>query len=433
MLSIVKSDKFEVVVKGETFETTLAEAVLISPKIYELLQLDPTIRTFTIRDGDDAAGVDSSSFKTFLDCIHLHEFQDVSTSNELTFLSICRLLDNERLAFLFLALLNSLSPPPSSYTACSTSAPTSSNHGRISSDVLVNLISSSEATIDYCASEFHRYSVDEIGRLDKHTLHLLLSSPSLRLESEDQFLRFLIDLGSDYFEFFHYLEPIFLTPDGISLFGSTLPFDYVSEDIWHKIFVRIENKPDKTLCIRRFLTSIPSVKRLESTILDNIPQILKEFDTKTWRLLYRGTRDGFGSSHFHSKCDRQSNTVTIILTTAGYIFGGFTPIAWDSSNTYKADNTGKSFLFSLKNPRNAEPKIFPLSNASCAIYCYPSYGPAFGSNCDIYVRDNCDQGKGSHTNLGGSYTNDTGIAGNQVFTGEQHYQVKEVEVFSIDS
>jgi hypothetical protein len=49
MLSVVKSDKFEVVVKGECFETTLAEAVLISPKIYELLQIDPTIRTFTIR------------------------------------------------------------------------------------------------------------------------------------------------------------------------------------------------------------------------------------------------------------------------------------------------------------------------------------------------------------------------------------------------
>jgi hypothetical protein len=433
MLSVVKSDKFEVVVKGKSFETTLAEAVLISPKIYELLQLDPTIRTFTIRGLDEAEDVDSNSFKMFLNCVHLGEFLHLSPSNELEFLSICRLLGNERLAFLFLASVNSLplSPSSSSSTTGSTSAPNSSSGVSISPDVLVNLISSSEATIDYCASEFHRYSVDEIGRLDKHTLHLLLASPSLRLESEDHFLRFLIDLGSDHFEFWHYIEPIFLTGDGISLFGDTLPFDYVNEDIWHKLFVRISNKPDEKIHRRRFLSSMTSVKLAESTILEHIPRILKDFVTKTWRLLYRGTRDGFGSSNFHSKCDQQSNTVTIILTTAGYIFGGFTPIAWDSSNAFKDDNTGQSFVFSLKNPRNPEPKIFPLSDASKAIRCYSGYGPTFGSNYDIYVADNCDQNTNSYTYLGGSYTNDTGIDGKQVFTGTYGFRVKEIEVFTV--
>jgi hypothetical protein len=166
----------------------------------------------------------------------------------------------------------------------------------MSPDVLMNLISSSEATIDYCASQFHRYSVDEISCLDKHTLHRLLPSPSLRVESEDQFLRFLIDLGSDYFEFWHYIEPIFLTPDGISLFANTLPIDYVSEDVWRKLFICIANKPDETIRIRRFLNSRPpSVKLPESTIIQHIPQVLKEFETKTWRLLYRGTRNVINS------------------------------------------------------------------------------------------------------------------------------------------
>jgi hypothetical protein len=167
--------------------------------------------------------------------------------------------------------------------------------------------------------------------------------------------------------------------------------------------------------------------------LTAIPSILKDFETKRWQLLYRGTRDGFGTSHFHAKCDQQSNTLTIILTTAGYVFGGFTPIAWDSSSSYKIDNTGKSFLFSLKNPRNSEPKIFPLSNPSNSIYCHPSWGPTFGGNHDIYVAPNCDQNTSSYTNLGYSYKNDTGIAGGKVFTGEQYFQVKEIEVFSISS
>jgi hypothetical protein len=344
-------------------------------------------------------------------------------------------LGNERLAFLFLASLNSQSRSPSSSSSvsASTSTLTSPSGVSISPDVLLNLISSSQAAIDYCASQFHCYSVEEIGRLDKHTLHLLLESPSLRLESEDSLLQLLIELGSNYFEFWHYIEPVFLTSDGISLFGNTLPFDHVNSDIWKKVFDRLENKSNESIRIRRFSKSTPSVKHLESNILKDIPSILKDFETKTWTLLYRGTRDGFGSANFHSKCDQQSNTLTIILTTAGYVFGGFSPTAWDSSNSYKADNTGKSFLFSLKNARNSEPKIFPLSNPSYSICCHSSYGPIFGNGNDIYVLNNCDQSASSCTNLGVGYKNDTGIASQEVFTGESTFQVKEIEVFSISS
>jgi hypothetical protein len=374
--------------------------------------------------------------KAFLECLHLGEFYDFSRSNDLSFLSLCRLFGNERLAFLFLASLHSRSlsiSTGSSASTSSSSSSSSSNSTLISGEVLVDLISSPKATIDYCASQFHRYSVDAIRHLDKHTLHLLLQSSSLRIASEDEFLRFLIDLGRDYFEFWCYIKPIFLTPDGISLFGNELPFDYVSEDIWTKIFVRLANKPDESIRIRRFANSVGSGPRLESNILETIPSILKDFEAKTWRLLYRGSRDGFGSSDFHSKCDQQSNTVTILLTTDGYIFGGFTPIAWDSGGTYKADNTGKSFLFSLKNSWNTEPKLFRLSRPDHAIVCNPSYGPVFGSGNDIQVVNNCDQNTNSYTKLGTSYTNDTGIDGRQVFTGQHRFQVKEIEVFSINS
>jgi hypothetical protein len=121
------------------------------------------------------------------------------------------------------------------------------------------------------------------------------------------------------------------------------------------------------------------------------------------------------------------------LTTAGYIFGGFTPIAWDSSGTYKADSTRKSFVFSLKNPRNSERAVFPVSNASLAIYCHSPYGPTFGNGHDIHIAPNCDQNARSYTNLGVAYRNDTGIASTQVFTSEQYFQVKEIEVFTVSS
>ncbi len=50
-------------------------------------------------------------------------------------------------------------------------------------------------------------------------------------------------------------------------------------------------------------------------------------------LLYRGTRDGFGSNYFHFKCDGHSNTLTILKAKgSGFIFGGFTSVKLDSSN-----------------------------------------------------------------------------------------------------
>jgi hypothetical protein len=173
----------------------------------------------------------------------------------------------------------------------------------------------------------------------------------------------LIDLGSGYYEFWTYLEPIFLTEDGISLFGNTLPFDDVSEEIWRKVFIRLENKRNDEIRIRRYVHSRISNPRFELNIVSDFPAIFKEFENQTFRLLYRGTRDGFGASNFHAKCDEQSNTLVIILSTEGYIFGGFSPTAWDSTSSHKAYNTGKSFLFRLKNPRNSEPKIFPISEA----------------------------------------------------------------------
>jgi hypothetical protein len=47
------------------------------------------------------------------------------------------------------------------------------------------------------------------------------------------------------------------------------------------------------------------------------------------------------------------------------------------------------------------------------------------------VANECNANTSSSTNFGTAYVNDTGIAGNQVFTGEQYFTVQEIEVFSI--
>jgi hypothetical protein len=166
-------------------------------------------------------------------------------------------------------------------------------------------------------------------------------------------------------------------------------------------------------------------------MISSIPSPLKRFEEKEWTLLYRGTRDGFGASDFHSKCDDRRNTVTLILTTKGFIFGGFIPLSWDSRNAFKADDSEQSFIFSVKDPRNGEPKSFPLVKSSLAICGHSSDGPRFGGGSDIYVADGCNQNKRSFTNLGHTYRNDTGLQNTEVLNGERNFQVQEIEVFSI--
>jgi hypothetical protein len=52
----------------------------------------------------------------------------------------------------------------------------------------------------------------------------------------------------------------------------------------------------------------------------------------------------------------------VILDTQGNIFGGFTPVTWEwnGKNLWKADDSQKSFVFTLKNPQNIPAKRFAL-------------------------------------------------------------------------
>jgi hypothetical protein len=121
----------------------------------------------------------------------------------------------------------------------------------------------------------------------------------------------------------------------------------------------------------------------------------------------------------------------VILDTKGNIFGGFTPVEWDSCGWYKADWSQKSFLFTLKNPHNIPAQRFAVKaeRKIYEIYCTSASGPYF---LDISVYDNCNANTYSNTSRFGSiYTNDTGLDGKTFFTGSEKFQVKDIEVFEI--
>jgi hypothetical protein len=202
-------------------------------------------------------------------------------------------------------------------------------------------------------------------------------------------------------------------------------------------FCRLKRVETDVLEIKSDLTELKAdVKtalnplEFSSLIISDFPIILAEFHGKRFVLLWRGSRDGFGAKAFHDRCDGHSNTLTLILDTSGNIFGGFTPVAWESHKPWKAqaDNSLKSFIFTLKNPHNVPARQFRLKAEAQnnAIICYQEEGPIFGGcGPDILIREK------PATYFGTYYMNDTGLNGETFFAGAKDFTLKEIEVFEI--
>jgi hypothetical protein len=158
-----------------------------------------------------------------------------------------------------------------------------------------------------------------------------------------------------------------------------------------------------------------------SSVIRRLPQ--KAFQTSVAGQLRRFR--SFGISH---RCDGRGNRLTLIFDREGNVFGGFTSGEWESSpkDMFKAGNSQMSFLFTLKNPHNITPRLFPLDTDEChAICCNFGWSPAFWRGCDIAHNNSFALG------FGMSYTNNTGRESNGFFTGSTHFTVKEIEVFEI--
>jgi hypothetical protein len=116
-----------------------------------------------------------------------------------------------------------------------------------------------------------------------------------------------------------------------------------------------------------------------SLIVADFPPLFAEFRGKRFALLWRSSRDGFGARAFQRRCDRHANTLALIQDTAGNIFGGFTPVQWESERVYKADPSLKSFLFTPKNPHHFPARLLALKaeEQNRAVYFVSSWAHTF--------------------------------------------------------
>ncbi|KAG9288023.1 hypothetical protein G9A89_017618 [Geosiphon pyriformis] len=144
-----------------------------------------------------------------------------------------------------------------------------------------------------------------------------------------------------------------------------------------------------------------------------------------FKLLLRGSRDGFTPADFHRLCDDKGATISVIkVKGTGQIIGGFNPQSWHSQNQ-RLDGEG-SFIFSLGDD-NAENAILSKFVTGYGPYGGKDLGPYFG-NLNMSL-------SGDFKNSSWCYCQKTINYKHAIMPGSENRQmnfsVEEYEVFQI--
>ena len=138
--------------------------------------------------------------------------------------------------------------------------------------------------------------------------------------------------------------------------------------------------------------------------------------------LFDSSVNGDRAYDFHAKCDYKYNTISVIETTNGHRFGGFTSECFESPNDYFDKKDNLSFVFSLDKMR-----IYDVIKGKYAISCDKNYGPYFRDDhiCivdEFFTKESgtCIKGKGFNTTK--NY---------ELNSGKKYFVIKRLQVFQI--
>jgi hypothetical protein len=154
--------------------------------------------------------------------------------------------------------------------------------------------------------------------------------------------------------------------------------------------------------------------------------------TKQPKLLYRASRDGWAAADFHRLCDGKGATITVVKSSAGYIFGGYTDVAWGGDAGYKSSSV--SYLYSLKDDAGIGPVKMSIMRdlTAYAVYHDETNGPMFGQGNDLHIATNENKVFGSMSYIGGNtYELPANCSDESFLTGADDFTVKEYEVFLV--
>jgi hypothetical protein len=197
-----------------------------------------------------------------------------------------------------------------------------------------------------------------------------------------------------------------------------------------------DGKSYTCLCIGNFYGPSCSFERLNSTIFENSTILTQELSIELlnvinmpnnteFKMLYQASRDGFGASDFHSKCNGITGTLVVVKDTNSNIFGGYTGADWSG---YALKTDLNAFIFSLSNPFNISFRS-NITHPQTAIN--PWYGPSF--SYDLFVTDKSNAGNSSFYNFHSYYYQTPNFIKNATNRlGYYQFQTVEIEVYSVD-
>ncbi|CAG8661480.1 12059_t:CDS:1, partial [Ambispora gerdemannii] len=150
-----------------------------------------------------------------------------------------------------------------------------------------------------------------------------------------------------------------------------------------------------------------------------------------FKLLYRGSRDGFAASKFHELCGSRSQTVVVVkINQTERIIGGYNPSTWGGGSVYNRQmyfiSVPDAFIFSISDGNVKFSRS--ISGNQIAYNPYQiTYGPYFYN--DLCISDQCDQNTSSWYRPGCFNTPNNNIWDDN--NAIKYFQVDEFEVFCI--
>jgi hypothetical protein len=113
---------------------------------------------------------------------------------------------------------------------------------------------------------------------------------------------------------------------------------------------------------------------------DVIPKARK-FSQYEFKLIFRGSRDGFDGCSFHDKCDDKGATITIAkIKNSNQLVGGYNPLDWRGEEGKNSKDTSDSFIYLFDDYKNVKSgNISRVMDSKCAVRCIDNWGPIFGA------------------------------------------------------
>jgi len=202
-------------------------------------------------------------------------------------------------------------------------------------------------------------------------------------------------------------------------------------------FVRAKAKNEfgwSAFCAPAALATLPL--KIDTAIMssDEIEALMdlvhrqRQRQSSTWRLLFRGSRDGFLASTFHLQCDGHGDTVCVIESDCGNVFGAFTALPWKSDvGRYRVDEEAFVCIVRKKHKALDRGVVYLQYTSSQHSVVHNKYmGPVFGYGHDIYIRNKCDE---VDDNSCRNHTYQCSYAAE--LAGKEKFRVVNYEVFQI--